>query len=100
MAPPRWRLTDREVAILRVLAEDGEEQTRGMFAGRIGVLAGFERRQRIDAGTTRTLDALSKRRLVRFSYPSSALLGPSTSRKWWISAKGRKALGEYAFGDE
>ena len=90
-------LTAREVAILEVLAREGEEQERGMYAGRIGALAGFKFSGRRDAGTTRTLDSLwrrDKRDLVTWDYDASH------SRRWYITDKGRQALAEFAFGEK
>ena len=90
-------LTAREVAILQVLAEPGDEQRRGMYAGRVGALAGFKFSGRRDAGTTRTLDSLwrrDKRDLVTWSYDHGG------GRRWWITDKGREALGAFAFGEK
>lgn len=89
------RLSDREVAILRVLADSSDEVKRGMYPGRIARLAGFARAGRMDAGATRTLDSMSNKKLVRWSYEGLR----STGRRWWITDEGRDALGEYAFGE-
>lgn len=87
------RLPPRQVAILEVLAGDKEGQERGLYSRRVGVLAGFKPSNRIDAGTTRTLDALALRKLVMFKWDGL------NSRQWWITDKGRKALAEFAFGE-
>lgn len=92
-------LTPREVAILEVLAREGEEQKRGMYAGRIGALAGFKFSGRRDAGTTRTLDSMGD--LVTYDYQPSLGHGwGSGGRRWFITDKGRQALAEFAFGEK
>ena len=93
------KLSDREVAVLAVLAEDGPDQERGLYATRVGALAGFDQQGRHGSGTTRTLDALSAKKLVRGEYLRSSLFGADTARRWWITSVGREALGEYAFGE-
>lgn len=93
------KLSDREVAVLVVLAEDGPEQERGLYATRVGVLAGFDRQGRHGSGTTRTLDALAKKKLARGEYLDSKMFGRDTARRWWVTSAGRKALGEFAFGE-
>lgn len=98
------KLTDREVAILRVLSDETDEAARGMYAGRIGHLAGFNPSKRVDAGTTMTLDALDRKELVKFEYESSIMFDSGASigsmgRRWWITDSGREVLGEWAFGD-
>lgn len=102
------KLTDREVAILRVFVDGKEAVGRGLYAGRIGSLAGFRYSLRIDAGTTRTLDSMERKGFVRGAYDRVVYLGdPSdrslmispTARRWQITDAGRAALGEYAFGE-
>lgn len=99
------KLSEREIAILRVLTADGtkaerEECERGMYAGRIGWLAfpelGYS--QRRDAGTTRTLDSMQRKGLTRSKYDRQ-MFGMSGSRRWWVTEDGRAALAEWAFGD-
>lgn len=100
------KLTARQVAVLEVLAGEKEGQERGMHPGYIGHLAGFERRQRTDAGTTKTLDSLLRHDYVKGVYGTSSDGGKTfnldfsnTGRKWWITEAGRKALAEFAFGE-
>lgn len=98
------RLSDREVAILRVLTTATvDERERGMYSGRIGALAGFKYSQRRDAGATKTLDSMAGKGFVRGTYDRSYNLAgvyySGTSRRWWVTEAGRAALGEYAFGE-
>lgn len=81
-------MRERDVAILRALADDGDEQRRGLFARRVEKLAGVR-------GATATLDALARRKLVAYTF----LRGGTVSRRWFITDAGRAALGEFAFGE-
>jgi hypothetical protein len=91
------KLTARQLAVLEVLNANTEETQRGLYAGRVAILAGFERRQRMDAGATRTLDSLRRTGLVKYEYSAARFSSPS--RRWWITDEGRKALAEFAFGE-
>lgn len=94
-------LTEREVAILRVLAEPEHER---MYAGRIGYLAGFKRTTRLDTGTANTLRALERKGLVNehlqpaFQIGTDRIIGLG-STKWSITDEGHAALSEFAFGE-
>lgn len=85
------KLPARQVALLQVLSLDGDEQRRGMYAGRLARLAGFRHGPRMDAGTTRTLNMMGDLVRCEGDVPMS--------RRWFITEGGRKALGEFAFGE-
>ena len=86
--------------MLEVLNAGTPETERGLYAGRVARLAGFKRSQRMDAGATATLDALRRRKLVKYHHESSyGKGGQMPGRRWWITEEGRKALAEYAFGE-
>jgi hypothetical protein len=83
-------LRPRDLAVLRVLAENGRETSMGLPPGRVWHLAFADDepyRQRRDAGMTRTLDRLRNLGLVRGSYEWGG-----TGRYWTITAAGREAL--------
>lgn len=87
-------LSERELAVLRVLAE----QTEALHAGRVGVLAFPEKvAGRRDTGAQNTLRALERRGLVdgRYSFATGMASTPD-SLYWKITDAGRRALAEEA----
>ena len=90
--------SERQLVVLEVLNAGTPETERGLYAGRVARLAGFKRSQRMDAGATATLDALGRRKLVKYHYDSGYGRN-APGRRWWITEEGRKALAEYAFGE-
>lgn len=82
-------LRSRDLAVLRVLAEEDREAHMGLPAGRVWHLACSDEphRGRRDAGMTRTLDRLQNLGLVRGHYEWGG-----TGRFWKITDAGREAL--------
>jgi hypothetical protein len=87
-------LSDREVAMLRVLADARDP----IFAARAGALA-FGEQPNPGSGATRTLRALERKLLASGRYEISRVFGKDTAMRWTITEKGREALSRYAFGE-
>jgi hypothetical protein len=90
-------ISERQLAVLEVLNAGTPETERGLYAGRVARLAGFTQSKRMDAGATATLDALRRRKLVKYQHDTH--LSRTPGRRWWITEEGREALAEYAFGE-
>jgi DNA-binding MarR family transcriptional regulator len=93
----RQPLTERQLRVLEALNAGTPETERGLYAGRVARLAGFTQSKRMDAGATATLDALRRRKLVKYQHDT--YLSRAPGRRWWITDAGRAALAEYAFGE-
>lgn len=83
------KLNDRQVAFL-VAMQDG--RPRNPSAIFYEAFPDAEYRGRRDAGATRTLDAMARLGLVKFTYPSSAFY--ASGRTWWITREGKDELAE------